>query len=96
MVKEKAKVLKQKKEKKEKQIGVVSNYFEHVNVIAINLTASLKIGDKIKVVGGDIDFEQVVESMQIHNKPVKSAKKGDDVGIKITGKARKGYRVFKV
>lgn len=80
----------------EKQIGTVSNYFEHVNVIAVKLNAPLKVGDKIRVAGGEVDFENTVESMQIQHKLVKSAKKGDEVGIKISGKARKGYKVFKV
>ena len=87
---------KEKPKKLGKEIGVVSNYFEHVSVIAIKLTAGLKVGDKIKVVGGDVDFEHTIDSMQIQNKVVKSAKKGEDVGIKISGKARKGYRVYKV
>lgn len=80
----------------DKQIGTVSNYFEHVGVIAIKLDAPLKVGDKIKIVGGEVDFEQTVESIQIQNKSVKSAKKGDEVGVKIKEKARKGYKVFKV
>lgn len=79
-----------------KQIGVVSNYFDHVSVIAIKLDGALKVGDKIKVIGGDSDFEHVVDSMQIHNEVVKAAKKGDDVGIKVSGKARKGYKVYKI
>ena len=79
-----------------KEIGVVSNYFEQVGVISIKLTAGLKIGDTIKVVGGDVDFEHEVDSMQIQNKAVEKAKKGDDIGIKISGKARKGYKVYKI
>lgn len=79
-----------------KQIGVVSNYFDHVGVVAIKLNGNLKVGDKIKIVGGDVDFEEIIESMQIHNKSIDKAKKGDDVGIKIDGKARKGYKVFLV
>ena len=80
----------------EKQIGVISNYFDHVKVASIKLTAGLKKGDKIRVVGGDLDFEQPVESMQIDRKDVDKAKKGDDVGIKIKEKVRKGYKVFLV
>jgi len=80
---------------KEKQIGTVSNYFDHVGVAAIKLKTGLKQGDTIKFVGGEVDFEQKVESMQIHNKPVKSAKKGDEIGIKVKEKVRKDYKVFK-
>ena len=79
----------------EKQIGEVSNYFEHVSAIAIKLKAPLKIGDIIRIKGGGTDIEQKIDSMQIDHAPVKSAKKGDEVGIKIKGKARKGYKIFK-
>jgi len=80
---------------KEKQIGEVTNFFEHVNAAAIKLTAPLKIGETIEFRGGEIDFEQKVESMQIQRKSVKEAKKGDEIGILVKGKVRKGYKVFK-
>lgn len=80
---------------KGKQIGEVSNYFENIGVAAIKLGAELKIGDRIRIIGGEVDFEQKVESMQIRHETVQKAKKGDEIGIKIKEKVRKGYRVFK-
>ena len=81
---------------KEKLIGEVTNYFEHVGVAALKLVAALKAGDKIRVKGGEeTDFEQEVESMQIQHEKVKKAKKGDEVGIKVSEKVRKGYKVYK-
>ena len=79
-----------------KQIGEVSNYFEHVNVAAIKLTAGLKVGDKVRIVGGEADFEEKVKSMQLQHEKVEKAKKGDEIGVKISEKARKGYKVFLV
>jgi len=55
----------------------------------------LKKGDKIRVVGGNVDFEQTVDSMQIQHKVITEAKKGDDVGIKLKEKVRKDYKIFK-
>ena len=78
-----------------KPIGVVSNYFDHVSVAAIKLAAPLKVGDTTRFAGGETEFEQKVESMQIQHKQVKTAKKGDEIGIKVTGKVRKDYKVFK-
>ena len=78
------------------QIGKVSNFFEHVKVAAIKLEAPLKVGDTVKFEGGETEFEQKISSMQIHNEKVDKAKKGDEIGIKISKKVRKGYRVFKV
>lgn len=80
---------------KEKEIGVVSNYFDHVKAAAIRLKAGLKVGDTLHIVGGDVDFEQDVKSMQINREPVEKAKKGDEIGIKVKKKVRKGYKVFK-
>ena len=79
----------------EKQIGTVSNYFDHVKVAAIKLVAPLKVGDTVRISGGDIDFEQEVKSMQIQHEKVEKAKKGDEIGIKVKKKVRKGYKVFK-
>ena len=84
------------KAKEPKSIGVVSNYFDHVGVAAIKLSAPLKSGDKIQIKGGEeTDFEQEVKSMQIQHEKVEKAKKGDEIGIKVKKKVRKGYKVFK-
>lgn len=79
----------------EKEIGEVSNYFEHVNAAAIKLKSPLKVGDTIQIKGGETDFEQAVESMQLDHKSVDKAKKGDEIGILVKQKVRKGYKVFK-
>ena len=92
----KPEIKKIKKESAGKLIGEVSNYFEHVGAAAIKLKTELKVGDKIRFVGGEVDFEQEVKSIQIQHEKVEKAKKGDDVGIKIKKKVRKGYKVFKV
>ncbi len=82
---------------KEKQIGEISNYFDHVGVAAIKLSAPLKIGDTIHVKGGEqTDFEQEVESMQVQHEKVDKAKKGDEIGLKVKDKVREGYKVFKI
>ena len=54
----------------------------------------MKLGDKVRFMGGETDFEQTIGSMQIHNKAVSNAKKGDEIGMKVNGKVRKGYRVL--
>ena len=79
----------------EKQIGEVSNYFEHIGVAAIKLTAPLKVGDEIEIKGGEVDVVQKVASMQVQHKAVDKAKKGDEIGLKVKEKVRKGYKVFK-
>ena len=78
----------------EKEIGQVSSYFAHVGVAAIKLSGKLKIGNTVHIKGNTTDFEIDVDSMQIDNKPVKEAKKGDHVGIKVPEKVRKKDKVF--
>jgi translation elongation factor EF-Tu-like GTPase len=78
------------------QIGVVSNYFEHVGVAVVKLSGELKVGDAIKIVGGEVDFDMPVESIEIDREHVDLAKKGDDVGIKVKEKVRKDYKVYKI
>jgi U32 family peptidase len=80
----------------EKEIGVVTDYFQKVNAAAIKLSGPLKVGDKIKFKGGETEFEQVIDSMQINREPIKAAKKGDEIGVLVKEKVRKDYKVFKV
>ena len=80
-----------------KLIGKITHYFSNIEVAVIELVAPLKVGDKIRVVGGqETDFEQEIGSMQIDHEEVKSAKKGDGVGTKIAEKVHEGYKVYKI
>jgi putative protease len=77
-------------------IGKVSHYFGNIGVAVIDLSKTLKIGDTIRIVGGETDFTQQVESMEIDHKKVTAAKKGDSVGLKTNQKVREGYKVYKL
>ncbi len=80
----------------EKPIGEVVHYFDKIQVAVIRLGAPLTVGDQIRIVGGqETDFTQAVDSMQVEHESIKKAKKGDEVGLKITEKVREGYKVFK-
>jgi translation elongation factor EF-1alpha len=81
---------------KEKAVGKVGDFFAHVVVAGIDLTGSLKVGDKIHIKGHTTDIEMDVTSMQINNENVTKAKKGDSVGIKVPEKVRPGDTVYKV
>jgi putative protease len=80
-----------------KKVGKITHYFSEIKVAVIKLSAPLKIGEKIKVVGGECtDFKQSVKSIQIDHKKVRLAKKGKSIGIKIGEKVREGYSVYKL
>ncbi len=80
----------------EVEIGKVSDFFARPVVAGIQLTATLKAGDKIHITGHTTNIEMTVGSMQINNVDVKEAKDGDAVGIKVTDRVRRGDTVFKV
>lgn len=79
-----------------KLIGKIGHYFGNISVAVIELSDTLKIGETIRVVGGETDFTQEVDSMEVDHKKVEKAKKGDSVGLKINQKVREGYKVYKM
>jgi selenocysteine-specific translation elongation factor len=80
----------------EEIVGKVSDFFAHPVVAGIELTASLKVGDKIHIKGHTTDLELVIDSMQINNVDVSQAKAGDSIGIKVSERVRRGDTVYKV
>jgi len=79
-----------------KLIGKVTHYFGNIGVAVIELSDTLKVGDDIRIVGGEADFTQNVESMEIEHQKVKEAKKGESIGLRVNQKTREGYKVYKV
>jgi len=80
----------------EKEVGTVSDFFARPVVAGINMTGTLKVGDKIHIKGHTTDIEMVIASMQIDNVNVDEAKKGKSVGIKVSERVRPGDIVYKV
>ncbi len=80
----------------EEVIGKVSDFFARPVVAGIELTGTLKVGDKIHIKGHTSDIEFTVDSMQINNVDVKEGKAGDSVGVKVSERVRRGDTVYKV
>jgi selenocysteine-specific translation elongation factor len=80
----------------EEVIGKVSDFFARPVVAGIELTGTLKLGDKIHIKGHTTDIELTVDSMQINNVDVKEAKAGDAIGIKVSERVRRGDTIYKV
>jgi selenocysteine-specific translation elongation factor len=80
----------------EEIIGMVADFFAHPVVAGIELTAGLKIGDKIRIKGHTTDLEMTVNSMQIDNAAVTEAKAGDSIGVKVSERVRDGDKVYKI
>jgi putative protease len=80
----------------EQAVGKVSDFFSRPVVAGIDMTGTLKVGDKIHIKGHTTDLEMAISSMQIDNASVDTAKSGDSVGIKVPDRVRAGDTVYKV
>lgn len=80
--------------KKDKLAGKIEHIFEKIGVVTTTLKNPLKVGDIIRIKGHTTDFIQEVESMQIEHKDVLKAKKGNGIGIKVTGYVRDNDAIY--
>jgi len=75
-----------------KKVGTVTHYYGKIGVAIVELSDTLKVGDRIKFENG-AELEQAVDSMQIEHEQVEKAKKGDMVGLKVDQKVHEGATV---
>ena len=81
----------------EQEVGRITHYFSKINVGVLELSkGELHVGDTIHFKGHTSDFYQKVESIQVENNSVDSAKPGEPVGIKVESPVRENDIVFKV
>lgn len=78
------------------KVGTVVHFYDKISVAIIKLSKGLKQGDTIKFKRGEDEFEQKLASMEIEHKEIKSAKKGDEVGVKTDQAVRENTEVYKV
>jgi len=78
------------------EVGKITHFFSKISVAVVELTAALSVGDRIRVQGPTTDFEQTVDSMQIEHENVKTAKKGQSIGLKVKERVRENDTVYKV
>jgi translation initiation factor IF-2 len=78
----------------DKQIGIVTHWYDKIGVAVVKLSGKLGKGDGIVVRKGDEEFKDTVASLQINHKDVSSAKKGDDAAVKLSQRAKEGASVF--
>ena len=77
-------------------IGIVTHYYPKVSVAVVKLSASVRVGESITVVGTAGEFTQTVSSMQVDHKPVEEGNAGDEVAIMVEQKVREGAEVKKI
>jgi len=78
-------------------IGKIKHYYPKINIGLLKLnTGTLKVGDEIIIIGkttGVIKTE--IKTMQINHKPIKQAKKSQEIGINLP-LCRKNDELYKV
>jgi translation elongation factor EF-Tu-like GTPase len=77
-------------------VGTVSHYFGKIRVAGILVSERLAIGDRIIIIGHTTALEQTVTSMELDHRPIEVAEAGQDVGIKVIDRVRKGDQVYKL
>jgi putative protease len=77
-------------------LGEVTHYFPKVNAAVLKLKDTLSVGDTIRIKGHTTDFTETVNSMQIDHMPLTVAKKGDEIGLQVKSRVRRGDSVLKV
>lgn len=75
-------------------IGKVIHYYDKIGVAVIKLDNNLKVGDKVKFVHGEDEFEQTIESMQLEHEQVESGKKGQEIAIKVNQETKSGTLIY--
>jgi putative protease len=77
-----------------KKVGVVTHWFGNIHVAIFKLSAPLSVGDKIKIVRGETEVDDLVSSMQMNHEAITSAKKGMEVGVKLKEEVHEGADVY--
>lgn len=78
------------------KVGEVTHYFTKISVAVVDVSGKMKVGDKIAIKGMTTNFEQTVDSMQIEGKNIEEANPGDDIGMKVKDRVRKGDVVYRL
>jgi len=81
---------------KENQIGEVTHYYSHLEVAIVKFSRKVKVGEAAHFKGATTDFVEKIGSIQFDHKDIDEAKKGQEVGIKVSEKVRQGDKVYEV
>ena len=81
---------------KKEFIGKIMHYYPKVKVGKVQInTGKLKVGNNIVIIGKTTGIEKMkIEKLEIKNKSVSSAKKGQEVGIKFPYRVRKNDEIY--
>lgn len=79
----------------ETMIGRVTHYYPRISVAAVVLEEHLAQGDHIHILGPHDDIHQSVGSMEIGHVAIREADRGQDIGIRVSGRVHAGDIVYR-
>ena len=80
---------------KKELVGNIKHCYPKAGAISLDLKhIGIKIGDNIIIEGPKTFIEQEISSIEVANKKVKTAKKGEEAAIHINGQPKNGDKVF--
>lgn len=82
-------------DKKDKEIGKVTHWYDKIGVAVVKLAEPLKVGERVKFKKGEEESVEAVSSMQLNHAPVEAGQEGQEVAIKLSQKAKEGTTIFK-
>jgi hypothetical protein len=79
-----------------KPVGRVTHFYNHLGVAIVEFSQPVSVGATLRYRGATTDFVEQALSMQYDHKPVTTAPKGKQVGIKVKEAVREGDLVYPV
>ena len=77
-------------------VGKITHFYDKISVAVVELSDTLKQGDRIFIEAPGTNFEQTVGSMQIGHEQISEAKKGQAIGMKVAQPVKANWHVFKI
>ncbi|HEY3317142.1 MAG TPA: translation elongation factor-like protein [Coriobacteriia bacterium] len=81
----------------EQRVGHVTHWYGSLGVAGIHVDeGTLRVGDRIHILGHTSDIEQQVGSMELDHHHIEEAHAGEDIGIKVGEHVRDHDAVYRV
>ncbi|MCH7644449.1 MAG: hypothetical protein IH974_06385 [Myxococcales bacterium] len=80
-----------------RDIGVVTHYYPRVDAAVVTVgPGELHTGDTVHFRGHTTDFYQTLDRLELDRQPIKVAKPGQQVGVHVSHRVRKGDIVKRI
>lgn len=81
----------------ERYVGAVTHYYAAPGVAVVQVAENgLDLGDQVHIIGHTTDFSDQIQSMEMEHGRVQHASPGEEVAIKVHGRARPHDQLYKV